>query len=711
MTEPSRPEAAAPDEEALETAPSNPMSGDAELQNAVSDDADPQNEVSHNAVSPDAAADDAAAVDADHQQPEPVQEASTDPLGDADELTTEPTGETSNEASSDQSVEKRDAGDSTVDMGADDSLEEASEALPEPRAEDDDAAAEPSALPLEDSELPDPEVPEPETLDSEVPESAQPEFTERESTERGSPEREPAEREADAAASEKQTAPAQREAESGLSGFLDSLDERAKRWWAQRRARKAAHSEQVTAAAAEQKAQPALPAEDNNESAPEDASIEATEAFAAPEPVEPTEAAEPAEPNEPVEPDTADSPVADSPVAEDQPTDPDATATIPAYTQDIAPESDAESTTVLPAYREDYASPVGASAPPGTAVPVRIRKALDEHRRRDVILQKAAAIEAATAQNYQPPRYEFADEEEDLYTYIPPYNLPSRDPDPEPTAVDLYRRIFVSAGAAAAVASLMWMFGWFGTTPAVLSGNGLREHAEGWFSGERALLSPDHNMYWLWPILVIGLGTHAVFQWQSSQRSTPRQRRSGWLVGTASGLMLVITAAMHFGLFTLGTLAAIAVALTLLDAIRQFNLHTARNTTERRLTDGIIGLFFGFALVQAMSFISIWLTAHGWSIPGIPALLWALIGLFICVWTAAFYSMTERGRITIALGLGWGMFWLIFPRLLTEVTSVWVAIGAAMGAFIVILCTQSRRHRINHAERRAAMGRPLEDII
>lgn len=695
MTEPSRPEAAAPDEEALETAPSNPMSGDAELQNAVSDDADPQNEVSHNAVSPDAAADDAAAVDADHQQPEPVQEASTDPLGDADELTTEPTAE----ASTDPSVEKRDAGDSTVDMGADDSLEEASEALPEYRAEDDDAA-EPSALPSESSEAPEPESPEPQVpgpkmLDAEEGESP--------------------ESEADALGSERQTAPAQREAESGLSGFLDSLDERAKRWWAQRRARKAAQAELVTVAAAEQQAQPDLPAGQDSEPDSDGESVEAAE------PVETAEPVESAVPVEPVEPAPVESPdaeadqtepdTADAAVLEDQSADSDATAAIPAYAQDFEPESDAESTTVLPAYREDYASPVGASAPPGTAVPVRVRKALDEHRRRDVILQKAAAIEAATAQNYQPPRYEFADEEEDLYTYIPPYNLPSRDPDPEPTAVDLYRRIFVSAGAAAAVASLMWMFGWFGTTPAVLSGNGLREHAEGWFSGELALLSPDHNMYWLWPILVIGLVTHAVFQWQSSQRSTPRQRRSGWLVGTASGLMLVITAAMHFGLFTLGALAAIAVALTLLDAIRQFNLYTARNTTERRLTDGIIGLFFGFALVQAMSFISIWLTAHGWSIPGIPALLWALIGLFICVWTAAFYSMTERGRITIALGLGWGMFWLIFPRLLTEVTSVWVAIGAAMGAFIVILCTQSRRHRINHAERRAAMGRPLEDII
>ncbi|WP_258933587.1 hypothetical protein [Nesterenkonia pannonica] len=35
-----------------------------------------------------------------------------------------------------------------------------------------------------------------------------------------------------------------------------------------------------------------------------------------------------------------------------------------------------------------------------------------------------------------------------------------------------------------------------------------------------------------------------------------------------------------------------------------------------------------------------------------------------------------------------------------------MAVGAAISAFIVILATQSRRHRINHAERRAAMGLP-----
>lgn len=465
-------------------------------------------------------------------------------------------------------------------------------------------------------------------------------------------------------------------ADKGLSSFLDTLDERARQWWSARRERRQQARDQSPSPGTAVSDQPGA-----------DAASEAggelrvsTGALNLPQPPPHSAAA-----------------------------------------QSGPQGASAEETVVLPAYRDDPPPRPVPSADPGTystpPTPPRVRRALDEQRRRDLIVQKARAIEDATT-SYSAPQETysgFADDEEDLYTYIPPYNLPSRDPDPEPGPTDLYRRIFVSIGALGALLSTVWMFGWFGggeDAPAVLSGNGLSEaYSQGWYSGEYALLSPDHNVYWLWPLIAVGLIVHAAFQWHPTQESTPRQRRSGWLVGSASLLTLAATASLHYGLITLMALVSIAIAMLLLDAVRQFNLYTARSLVERRLTDGIVGLFFGFALVQAMSSVSVWLTAHGWHVPGVPALLWACIGLFVCVWVAAYYSMTERGRIAIALGLGWGMFWLIFPRLLAEVTSVWVAIGAAMGAFIVILATQSRRHRINHAERRAAMGRPLEDII
>lgn len=471
--------------------------------------------------------------------------------------------------------------------------------------------------------------------------------------------------------------------DSGLSGFFDTLDERARTWWVSYRARRAEKKRQAQMAAEAARHAPPKPAV---ASAPGQPAASPRHAQTRPhfdhvpsvDAVPQLDGAEAASSLLPPPPHSMGLPR-------------------------VAPQNASpEDTTVLPAY--------SLSPPPP---PPRVRHALDEQRRRDVIVQKARAIEDATAE--QASSSQFADDEEDLYTYIPPYNLPSRDADPEPTRVDLARRIAVSVGALAALLSTFWVLGWFGTSeenPSMLPGGGLQaHHSEGWFSGEYALLSPDYAMYWLWPVITLGMLCHAGFQWTATQVSTPRQRRSGWMVAGASLLMLPMTAAMHFGLFTVAVLSSVASALMLTEAVRQFNLYTARTSTERRLTDGVVGLFFGFALVQAGSAVSVWLTVHQWHIPGIPPILWAGIGLLICVWTAAYYSMTERGRITIALGLGWGMFWLIFPRLLGEATSVWVAIGAAMAAFIVILSTQSRRHRINHAERRAAMGRPLGDII
>ncbi|WP_146341256.1 hypothetical protein [Nesterenkonia sp. NBAIMH1] len=401
----------------------------------------------------------------------------------------------------------------------------------------------------------------------------------------------------------------------------------------------------------------------------------------------------------------------------------DATQVIPAYRptehegeQHDAPDAEpVDSRGAGPAQARPGEANVPTTLPPAPgefttrpSPPPRVRRALDEQRQRTVIAQKAAAIEAATSSYQQPARYEFADDEEDLYTYIPPYNLPSRDPDPEPERWDLYRRIAVSLGALSAIFSTLWMFGVFTPASSGILGGQLRQT---WLDGDFALLSPERSWYWIWPVITVGLIAHAIFQWQASQESTPRQRHSGWLVAGAGVLMVPLTLSIHYQWLTIAALLSLAIVPPLLESVRQFNQHTSRSLSERRLTDDAVGAFFGFALVQAASAVSVRLTSWGWDIPGVSPSLWAIIGLFICVWTAAFYSMTERGRITIALALSWGMMWLVFPRVLGEATSAWVAVGAAISAFIVILATQSRRHRINHAERRAAMGRPLEDII
>ncbi|WP_150460551.1 hypothetical protein [Nesterenkonia ebinurensis] len=520
--------------------------------------------------------------------------------------------------------------------------------------------------------------------------------------------------------------------DKGLGGFFDTLDERAKIWWATRDERKARRKTKAEAARKQKEARAAAAPAAASQRVESPAQHTAT-------PLGRTSSADlslpkppPPEQRPPGQLFTGAIPQVGADPSEDPlPESPGDTDALPEFP--VRPEAGEDQTTVIPPYRDDPAAPEPA---PGSepAQDSRVRRELDAQRQRTVIAQKAAAIEKATSEHsprpyggagtigagtagtdYPLPAYEFADDEEDLYTYIPPYNLPSRDPGSAPTQWDLARRITVSLGAVCALLSSFWMLGWFGTSeerPAILRQNGLKEElASGMFSGEHALLSPDHTWYWIWPLITIGVVVHALYQWRPSQHSTPRQQRSGWLVAAASIFMLVMTYALYSGRFTIALFSSLVIAAALTEAIRQFNLYTARSNTERQLTDDIVGLFYGFALVQLMSALSVWLTNRGWELLGLPALFWAGIGLFLAVWTASFYAMTERGRITIAMGLAWGLFWLIFPRILGEVTSTTVALGAALGAFIVIICTQSRRHRINHAERRAAMGRPLEDII
>lgn len=481
-----------------------------------------------------------------------------------------------------------------------------------------------------------------------------------------------------------QASPKAAEDDSGKPDFFDDLDQRLRTWWAGRHERRAAkqRAREEARLAAEQQAAAQAQAE------AEQAAAEQT-----PPPPPAPAAHRTGLPWENLDDATQVIPAYREPEPEQpaQPEQPPAPEAAPGQEEANVP------TTLPPAPGEVTTRP---SPPP------RVRRALDEQRQRSVIAQKAAAIEAATSSYDDPPRYEFADDEEDLYTYIPPYNLPSREPDPEPDKWDFYRRIAVSVGAFSAFFSAVWMTGIF--TSAGIFGSQLRGT---WYDGDLALLTPERWWYWIWLPLTAGLIAHAIFQWKPSQESTPRQRRSGWLVAGASFLTAPLTLSLHYQWTVVAALLSLALVPPLLEAVRQFNQHTARNETERRLTDDPVGLFFGFALLQAGSALSALLTSWGWAIPGIPAGLWAMIGLGLCVWTAAFYSMTERGRITIAIALAWGMMWLVFPRVLGEATSVWVAVGAMMSAFIVLMATQSRRHRINHAERRAAMGRPLEDII
>lgn len=284
--------------------------------------------------------------------------------------------------------------------------------------------------------------------------------------------------------------------------------------------------------------------------------------------------------------------------------------------------------------------------------------------------------------------------------YVPPYNLPSSDPDPPEQRSDLIRRIVVSV---VAVASLLLGFiglGWFG-------GGTAHSAADSAYTPETALLSPDINSFMIWGVLFIWIVLYAIFQWHPSQRSSYRQRDIGYLTAGAGLLGALWLLSARSSLVFLSVVVALALTTVLVYAVRRMNQRTARSNVERVFVDGPAALFLGWMLVLLPANLSIGLTRAGFTLL-LPASLWAVLVIIGCTWVAASFSMSERGRIVLALGYAWGLFWVMLDRLISPLSSAPVAIVCGLCAFIVVLATENRRYQIGHAERRAARGQRTE---
>jgi hypothetical protein len=143
----------------------------------------------------------------------------------------------------------------------------------------------------------------------------------------------------------------------------------------------------------------------------------------------------------------------------------------------------------------------------------------------------------------------------------------------------------------------------------------------------------------------------------------------------------------------------------LLLTVRELNRRTARSTLERMFSDAPIGLMTGFFLVVTAASGAELLTS--WNASMVPVAVASVIVLALG-YVATSLSMTERGRIIMASGFAWGMFWLLVPRLLGPNPSIVIAILAGMAGFVVLLATENRRYQIHHAEHRAARGKSTE---
>ncbi|WP_372699855.1 hypothetical protein [Arthrobacter sp. JSM 101049] len=317
---------------------------------------------------------------------------------------------------------------------------------------------------------------------------------------------------------------------------------------------------------------------------------------------------------------------------------------------------------------------------------------------REAIVDAAAHPISRTSEELRNTSPYWVDDEGPIY--VPPYNLPSRDPDPEETRQDLIRRVVVSATAVVSLILGFLGLGWFGGATA-------HSAADSPFRPRHALLAPGIDSFMIWGVLFIWIVLYAIYQWHPSQRSSYRQREIGYLTAGAGLLGALWLVCARASLVFVPVVLSLALAAVLVYAVRRMNQRTARSTLERVFVDGPAALYMGWALVLVPATLSIALTEAGVRLL-LPASWWGVLAVVGCTWAATTLSMSERGRIVLALGYAWGLFWIMLDRLIGPLFSTPVALICGLCAFIVLLATENRRYQIGHAERRAARGQRTE---
>lgn len=277
--------------------------------------------------------------------------------------------------------------------------------------------------------------------------------------------------------------------------------------------------------------------------------------------------------------------------------------------------------------------------------------------------------------------------------YEAPYVLPETGPNPAGRPTDVFRRI-LGGGAALAAAAVSL------ANLETLSSGKVES-----LGSNYSLLSLAPSAHLLWPVIFVWAVLAAAYSWAPSQRSAVRQRAVGLRFALAcAGNALWMLSALNGWLFPAFGFAA-ASCWYLYTAVLALNLHTARTRRERIFTDAPVSLMTGFSLVVLASTLTNMLQSWG---AGGAGLWFATVLVPALGYGATTLGMTERGRIILAIGFGWGMFWLLVPRVLGTNNSIWVAVLAGMAGFVVLLATENRRYQIHHAEHRAARGKPTD---
>ncbi|HMD82572.1 MAG TPA: tryptophan-rich sensory protein [Anaerolineales bacterium] len=208
---------------------------------------------------------------------------------------------------------------------------------------------------------------------------------------------------------------------------------------------------------------------------------------------------------------------------------------------------------------------------------------------------------------------------------------------------------------------------------------------------------PAGYVFSIWGIIYIGWIAFLIFQFQSSQKDSPRLRRLGYLFALSNLANAAWLFCWHYNRFGLSVLVMLALLGLLIASYLRLDVNrTSVSRVEYWSVDILFSVYLGWITVATVANITDWLYLVEWNGFGIAAQTWAIIMLAVASLLGMAMALTRRDAAYLVV-LVWAFAGIAVKQVSAPmvVLSSWIAAALMLGlVFFSLIRRQTAQSKI-----------------
>ena len=209
---------------------------------------------------------------------------------------------------------------------------------------------------------------------------------------------------------------------------------------------------------------------------------------------------------------------------------------------------------------------------------------------------------------------------------------------------------------------------------------------------------PAGYVFSIWGLIYLGWIAFMLFQFQASQKESPRLRRLGYLFAIGNVFNAAWLFCWHYNLFGLSVLVMLTLLGLLIASYLRLDVNRLSvSRLEYWSVDVLFSVYLGWITVATVANITDWLYFMGWDGFGISAQAWAVIMLGVASLLGLGMALTRRDAGYLAV-LVWAFIGIAVKHTSVPLvaTSAWIAAVLMAALAVFSLIRRLRLDRMNH---------------